>query len=97
MISAFRRMAWSLLLDVAPQLFGRALGVEFRVGLDRLDEPVVAVDRRVVAQHVQDETFLDRLLHRVAVERPVLDLVAFVNGSPKISSVLFFGVAVKAK
>ena len=85
-------------LDVAAQLLLRPLGVELRIVLDRLDQPVVAVDRRVVLEHVEDEALLDRLLHRVAVERPVLDLAAVLRtGSPKISSVLFLGVAVKAK
>ena len=58
-------------LDVAAQLLLRPLGVELGVVLDRLDQPVIAVDRRVVPQHIQDEAFLDRLLHRVAVERQV--------------------------
>ena len=85
-------------LDVAAQLLLRALGVELRVVLDRLHQLVVALDRRVVLEHVEDEALLDRLLHRVAVERPVLHrAVGLRNGSPKISSVLFFGVAVKAK
>ena len=60
-------------LDVAAQLLLGALGVELRIALDRLDQPVVALDRRVVLEHVEDEALLDRLLHRVAVERPVLD------------------------
>ena len=69
-------------LDVAAQLLLRLLGVELRVVLDRLDQPVVAVDRRVVLEHVEDEALLDRLLHRVAVERPVLDLAA-VGGTAR--------------
>ena len=86
-------------LDVAAQLLLRLLGVELRVVLDLLDQLVVAVHRRVALEHVEDEAFLDRLLHRVAVEGPVLDLALGVagTGSPNISSVLFLGVAVKAK
>ena len=84
-------------LDVVPQLLAGALDVELGVALDGLDEPVVAVDRRVAREHVEDEALLDRLLHRVGVERPVLRRAVEVNGSPKISSVLFFGVAVNAK
>ena len=61
-------------LHIAAQLLLRLLGVELRVALDLLDQPVVAVDRRVVLEHVEDEALLDRLLHRVAVEGPVLDL-----------------------
>ena len=63
-------------LDVAAQLLLRSLGVKLRVALDRLDQLVIAVDRRVVLQHVQDEALLDGLLHRVAVKGPVLDLAA---------------------
>ena len=98
MISAFCRMAWSWTLDVAAQLLLGPLRVELGVVFDCLDQLVVAVDRRVVLQHVQDEALLDGLLHGVAVEGPVLDLVRLPRyGSPKISSVLFLGVAVKAK
>ena len=63
-------------LDVAAQLLLRPLRVELRVVLDRLHQPVVALDRRVVLEHVEDEALLDRLLHRVAVEGPVLRLAA---------------------
>ncbi len=67
-------------LDVAAQLLLRPLGVELRIVLDRLDQLVVAVDRRVALQHVQDEALLDGLLHGVAVEGPVLDLLALGVG-----------------
>ena len=67
-------------LDIMAQLLGRALGIELRVGINGLDQPVVTVDRRVVAQHVQDEPLLDRLLHRVTVKRPMLDPVVFGTG-----------------
>ena len=73
-------------LDVAAQLLLRPLGVELRVALDRLDQLVVAVDRRVVLEHVEDEAFLDRLLHRVAVERPVLDLAPPSLAGPRRTS-----------
>ena len=39
-----------------------------------LDQLVIAVNRRVGLEHIEDEALLDRLLHRVAVEGPVLDL-----------------------
>ena len=86
-------------LHVAAQLLLRPLGVELGVALDRLDQLVVALDRRVVPEHVEDEALLDGLLHRVAVEGPVLDRAVrpAATGSPKISRVLFLGVAVKAK
>jgi len=44
---------------VGQQLLGLHLcapGVELWIGLDLLDQLVVAVDRRVMAQYVQDET-----------------------------------------
>ena len=56
-------------LDVAAQLLLGLLGVKLRVVRHRLDEPVITVDRRVRAEHVEDEPFLDRLLHGVGVER----------------------------
>ena len=71
-------MACSWLSDVAAQLLLGAFRVELGIPLDRLDELVVARDRRVGPQHVQDEALLDRLLHGVAVERAVLPLPARV-------------------
>ena len=59
-------------LHVAPELSLRPPGVELGIVLDLLHQVVVAVQRRVAAQHVQYESLLDRLLHRVAVERQVL-------------------------
>jgi hypothetical protein len=50
------------------------LGVELRVVLDLLDQLVVAVDGRVVLQHIEDEALLDGLLHGVAVEGRCLTL-----------------------
>ena len=67
-------------LDVLAQLLLRPLGVELGVVLDLLDELVVALHRRVAAQHIEDEALLDGLLHRVAVEGPVLDLAALLEG-----------------
>ena len=61
-------------LDVAAQLPPGALGVELRVLLHVLDQPVVAVHGGVVLQHVHDEALLDSLLHRVAVEGAMGDL-----------------------
>ncbi len=47
--------------------------VELRVALHRLGELVVALDRGVVLEHVQDESLLDGLLHAVVVEGAVAD------------------------
>ena len=60
-------------LDVAAQLRVRFAGIELRVVLALPDQPVVAVHRRVGLEHVEDEAFLDRLLHRVAMEGPMPD------------------------
>ena len=87
-----------MVLDVSAQLLPGPFGVEFRVVSRRLDQPVIAVHRRVMLQHVDDEVFLNRLLHGVDVEGDVPGLISVGNRRPpKISSVLFLGVAVKAK
>ena len=62
-------------LHVAAQLLAGLLHVELGIALDGLGQAVVALHRRVVFQHVEDEAFLNRLLHRVAVEGAVLHLV----------------------
>jgi hypothetical protein len=67
-------------LNVGPQLLRRSPGVELRVVLNGLDQLVVAVDRHVVGQDVDDEAFLDRLLHRVDVERTMRRLPGIVVG-----------------
>ena len=88
-----------VVLHVAAQLLTNPLCVELWVALHRLDQPVVAVHRRVVRQHVDDEAFLDRLLHAVDVERDMSDCSP-PSGEPgrrRFPSVLLFGVAVKAK
>ena len=82
---------------VAAQLFPGALGIELGIPLDLLDELVVARDRRVVPQHVQDEALLDRLLHGVAVEGAVPGLPACVVRLAEDLQRLVLGVAVKAK
>ena len=61
-----------VVLHIPPQLLTRPLRVELRISLHRLHQAVVAVHRRVVRQHVDDEPFLDGLLHRVGVEGPML-------------------------
>ena len=57
-------------LDVMAQLLVGASDVELWIGIDGLRPAVVAVDRRVALQHVEDEALLDGLLHGVAVEGP---------------------------
>ena len=99
MISAFRRIAWSWPSTKRRSFFWALLTSNSRVVLHRLGQLVVAGHRRVVGQHVQDEALLDRLLHGVACERRDAGPCRRPGGPgvPKISSVLFLGVAVKAK
>ena len=59
--------------DVPAQPALGAFGVELRVVVNRFHESEVTVDGGVAAQHVEDEALLDGLLHRVRVERQVLD------------------------
>jgi len=44
-------------LHIAPQLLLGALGVELRIALHLLHQLVVAVDRRVALQDVENEPF----------------------------------------
>ena len=60
-------------LHIAPELLVGLLHVELGVVLHFLRQPVVAVHRGVVSNHVEDEALLDRLLHAVVVEGAVLD------------------------
>ena len=60
----------------AAQLLLRQLLIEHRVILDGLHQLIEAVDRRVVLQHIQNESFLDCLFHRINMERSMLNIVA---------------------
>ena len=61
-------------LDVAAKFLPRLLGVELRVALHRLGKLVVTAHWRVVCEHIENKTLLDRLLHGVAVERQMFHL-----------------------
>ena len=81
-------------LDVAPQLLAGPFRVELGVVLHPLGELVVALDRRVVTQHIQDEPLLDRLFHAVGVKGVMLDRTRRaprVRVIAKISKRLVFG------
>ena len=80
-----------VVLHVAPQLLSRSLGVELRVPLHRLHQPVVAVDRCVVRQHVDDEPLLDGLLHRVGVEGNVFRSATLRDGRAEYLQRLVLG------
>jgi hypothetical protein len=69
-----------LAFDVAAQFLARPFFIELRVVLYFFNQAVKAFHRRVGAQHIEDETLLDRLLHRVAVEWAVLDLAFGIRG-----------------
>ena len=60
------------------QLLLRSLLVEHRVILHRLHEFIVAGNRCVVFQHVENEAFLNGLLHRVHVEWAMFYIVAIL-------------------
>ena len=75
----FARDGELVAFHIGAKAFLRFLLIEKRVVLGRLGELVETGDRRVVFQHVQDESLLDRLFHGVVVVRPVLDLAAFLE------------------
>src|ERR1700676_2646517 len=54
--------------DESAKFFLGPLRIKLRIALDRLDKPIVAIDRCIARKHVKNETFLNRLLHRVAVK-----------------------------
>jgi hypothetical protein len=64
---------------IAPQLAAGVFAVEQRISLDRFCQPVVTADRHVVLQHIQDELFLDRLLHHVHMKWPSTDLALIIG------------------
>src|SRR5262249_35256416 len=59
----------SMALDVVAQLLLGALRVVFRIIRNRLHELVITVDGRVVLEDVLDEALINRLFHRVGMER----------------------------
>ena len=73
MIFGFELDGMIVAFHVATELLLCSLGIELGIVFDLLHQLVVALDRRVVPEHVENEALLDRLLHRVAVEGPVLN------------------------
>ena len=68
MISALKTDSVVMALDEATQLLLRLIDVELRILLHRLGELVVALHRRVMSKHLQNESFLDCLFHGISVE-----------------------------
>ena len=62
-----------VVLNILAQLRRRPTSVKFRIIFYRLHQLVVTINRRVMLQHINDETFINRLLHRVRMKRHVLD------------------------
>ena len=95
MISALSRIACLRPSTKRRSSFPAFLDIVLGVLLDRHGEPVVARDRRVVFEHVQDQRFLDRLLHALVARRQV-DLVALAfvvagSGVPDAAQLLVVG------
>ena len=67
-------------LHIPPQLLLGLLSIELRIAFDLGNQLVVAVHRRVGLEHIEDEPFIHRLLHRVAMEGPMLDFALTVWG-----------------
>ena len=61
-------------LDIVAEFLGSTPDIELWIGFDRLDELVIAIDRHVVLEHIEDKALLDGLLHCVAVEGSVFGL-----------------------
>lgn len=68
---------------IKTQLLARLLDVKLGVALDGLGEPVVAVHRRIVLQHIEDESLMDGLFHCIAVKWPMLHLSPLGIGNAK--------------
>ena len=63
---------------IAEFLLG-ALFVKHRIVLDSLHQSVKAVNRRVIPQHIQNESLLDSLLHRVDMEWLMLQFALIIQ------------------
>lgn len=84
-------------LDIAAQFLAGLLHIEFGIAFDGLGHAVVAFHRRVVLEHVEDEAFLNRLLHGVAVEWPMLDVVTDLEGDAENLQRLVLGCGREGK
>ena len=70
-------------LDEGTQFFLRTLLIKHRIILDRLHELVPAVNGCIVAEHIQNEAFLNSLLHGVDMEWAMLDFSVLFIGNTK--------------
>ena len=69
--------------NIEAELFFRLLHIKIRVVFHRLGEEVVTLHRGVVLKHIEDESFIDGLLHGVAVKRAVFDHLTLRPGFAK--------------
>lgn len=76
---SFFRNRERLTFDKGPEFFLRLLLIEHRVILYRLFQAIIAIDGRVVLQHIQNKPFLNGLLHRVYMEGTALHLSLFIK------------------
>ena len=65
-------------LHKAPELLLRRFDLELGIVRGAFDQMVVAPDRGVVAEHVEDEALFDSLLHGVGVEGPPAPLTVLL-------------------
>src|SRR5207249_1578054 len=63
--------------DVATKLLSGLLDVKLRITWNCLHQTIIAIDWRVILQHVDDEALFNRLLHRIAMEWSMFRLFAF--------------------
>ena len=70
-------------LDKGTQLLLRTLLVKHRIILDCFHDLVPAVDGRIVPKHIKNEALLNGLLHRIDMERAMLDFTILLIGNTK--------------
>ena len=63
--------------DITAQLLLGFFGIKFRVVFDGFDEFVITVYRSIILENIKNKTFLNCLFHRIAVEWPMFNRIAF--------------------
>ena len=77
-------------LHKVTQFLSGAFLVKHRIVFHCLHEFIETRNRRIVPQYVQNKPFLNRLLHGIDVERPVLDFAAVCIRNPECFQRLIF-------